>query len=118
MKIGVPQEVKIHEYRVGCSPGSVRELVSHGHQVVVQVGAGIGAGFADDDYLRAGAEVVPDAAMVFGEAELIEGVKEPQPSGGADARTGQILFIYLHLAADRALTDALAAVGCSRCRKP
>lgn len=111
MKIGVPQEVKIHEYRVGLLPSSVRELVSHGHQVVVQVGAGIGAGFADDDYLRAGAEVVPDAAMVFGEAELIVKVKEPQPSEVPMLRTGQILFTYLHLAADRALTDALLLSG-------
>lgn len=111
MQIGVPKEIKVHEYRVGLLPGSVRELVAHGHQVAVQSGAGLGAGFGDDDYLAAGADILPDAAAVFASAELIVKVKEPQAGERAMLRPGQILFTYLHLAADRVQTDELLRSG-------
>src|SRR5262249_49576651 len=78
MLVGVPKESKTHEYRVGLVPGSVRELVHHGHRVLIETGAGAGIGFEDGDYVRAGAEVAPSAAEVFGAAELVVKVKEPQ----------------------------------------
>ena len=105
MLIGVPKEVKNHEYRVGLVPGSVRELVHHGHKVVVESGAGAGIGFDDSAYENAGAEILTRAADVFAAAELIVKVKEPQPEEVSALREDQILFTYLHLAADRALTD-------------
>src|SRR3954464_3373672 len=104
MLIGVPKEVKTHEYRVGLVPGSVRELVHHGHRVVVESGAGAGVGFDDAAYRRAGAEIVPGAAEIFGAAEMIVKVKEPQPEEIRLLREDQVLFTYLHLAADRELT--------------
>src|SRR5881275_1156009 len=107
MLIGVPKEVKSHEYRVGLVPGSVRELVHHGHKVVVESGAGAGIGFDDAAYENAGAEILVRAADVFAAAELIVKVKEPQPAEVGALREDQILFTYLHLAADRALTEAL-----------
>jgi alanine dehydrogenase len=109
MLIGVPKETKTHEYRVGLTPGSVRELVHHGHRVVVETGAGAGIGFDDAAYETAGARVVGDAGAVFAAAEMIVKVKEPQPPEIALLRRGQILFTYLHLAADRELAAALIA---------
>jgi alanine dehydrogenase len=111
MLIGVPKEVKTHEYRVGLVPGSVRELVHHGHKVVVESGAGAGIGFDDDAYQRAGAEILMRAADVFAAAELIVKVKEPQPEEIGALREDQILFTYLHLAADRGLAEGLLRSG-------
>jgi alanine dehydrogenase len=107
MLIGVPKETKTHEYRVGLVPGSVRELVHHGHEVVVETAAGAGIGFDDGAYEAAGARVLANPREVFAAAELIVKVKEPQPQEVELLRRGQILFTYLHLAADRALTQAL-----------
>jgi alanine dehydrogenase len=111
MLVGVPKEVKTHEYRVGLVPGSVRELVHHGHRVIVESGAGAGTGFDDAAYDRAGAEIVPRAADVFAGAEMIVKVKEPQPEEVRLLRRDQILFTYLHLAADRSLTQNLLHSG-------
>ncbi len=111
MLIGVPKEIKTHEYRVGLIPGSARELVAHGHRVIVESGAGAGIGFDDEAYRKVGATVAPSAAEVFGSAELIVKVKEPQPGEIARLRPGQVLFTYLHLAADKAQTEGLMASG-------
>ena len=92
MRIGVPKEIKNHEYRVGLAPSSVRELVSHGHQVIVQVGAGAGIGADADWYNRLGAQIVDDQAEIFAAAELIVKVKEPQAKERAMLHDGQILF--------------------------
>lgn len=113
MRIGVPKEVKIHEYRVGLVPGSVRELVLHGHEVVVETQAGAGIGFPDDAYRAAGARIAADAAAVFAEAELVVKVKEPLPAEWARLRPDQVLFTYLHLAPDLAQTQGLMASGCT-----
>lgn len=111
MLVGVPKEVKVQEHRVGLVPASVAELVRRGQRVLVERGAGGGIGFGDDAYARAGARVVASAAEVFGEADLIVKVKEPQASEIGLLRPGQVLFTYLHLAADRALTEGLLASG-------
>jgi alanine dehydrogenase len=111
MLIGVPKEVKSHEYRVGLVPGSVRELVHHGHKVVVETGAGVGIGFDDRAYEAAGAEILMRSADVFAAAEMIVKVKEPQPDEVRALREDQVLFTYLHLAADRKLTEALLRSG-------
>jgi alanine dehydrogenase len=111
MLIGVPKEIKTHEYRVGLIPGSVRELVHHGHQVVVEKGAGAGVGFDDAAYQKAGARVLATASDVFGAAEMIVKVKEPQPAEIAMLRKDQVLFTYLHLAADKAQTEGLQRSG-------
>jgi alanine dehydrogenase len=111
MKVGTVKEIKTHEYRVGLVPASVRELVHHGHQVIVETDCGAGIGFDDDAYRQAGAEVLPTAAEVFAAADIIVKVKEPQPVECAMLREGQILFTYLHLAADETLTRALADTG-------
>lgn len=113
MLVGVPKEIKTHEYRVGMVPSGVRELVHHGHRVLVQSGAGAGIGFDDEAYRAAGAEIAVDAGMVFGQAELIVKVKEPQPPELALLREEQVLFTYLHLAAERAVTEGLIASGCT-----
>ena len=113
MRIGVPREIKTHEYRVGLAPSSVREMVHHGHEVVVETGAGIGMGAPDTVYEAAGAAILPDAAAVFGAADMIVKVKEPQPQECAMLRDGQILFTYLHLAADEAQTQGLMDAGCT-----
>ena len=107
MRIGVPAEVKIHEYRVGLMPAAVRELVNGGHTVTVQSGAGLGVGCSDDDYRDAGAQILGDAAAVFASCDMVVKVKEPQAAECALLRPGQVLFTYLHLAADRAQADAL-----------
>jgi alanine dehydrogenase len=111
MRIGVPREVKSEENRVGLVPGSVRELVHNGHEVLVQAGAGTGIGVPDALYQTAGARIVPDAAAVFAQADMVVKVKEPQPEEIAMLRPGQVLFTYLHLAADRAQTDGLMNSG-------
>lgn len=107
MRIGVPKEIKNHEYRVGLTPASVRELTSRGHHVLVQSGAGTAIGLGDDAYQAAGAALAPDAASVFAQADLIVKVKEPQASEFPLLRAGQVLFTYLHLAPDPKLTSAL-----------
>lgn len=111
MHIGVPREIKNHEYRVGLTPASVRELTARGHRVLVQSGAGAAIGLSDEDYRAAGATLVPDAAAVFAQAGMIVKVKEPQPSELTLLRPGQILYTYLHLAPDPALTAALVKTG-------
>jgi alanine dehydrogenase len=100
MLVGVPKEIKVHEYRVGLTPSSVREMTAHGHAVLVQTDAGSGIGATDDDYRRAGAEIAGSAEEVFRRAEMIVKVKEPQAIERAMLREGQILFTYLHLAPD------------------
>jgi alanine dehydrogenase len=112
MLLGVPKEIKTHEYRVGLTTGSVLELVHHGHQVIVQSGAGEGIGLSDDMYREAGGEVVPTAAEVFERAEMVVKVKEPQPAECEMLREGQVLFTYLHLAPDPGQTRALMDSGC------
>lgn len=111
MLIGVPKEIKVHEYRVGLTPSSVREAVAHGHAVVVETLAGAGIGATDDDYRKAGAEVLGAAAEVFRRAELIVKVKEPQAGERQQLRQGQILFTYLHLAPDPDQAKDLVASG-------
>src|SRR5271156_6721429 len=111
MLIGVPKEVKTHEYRVGLTPGSVRELVHHGHEGVVGTGAGGGIGFGGGSYEAVGARILPSKTEVFAAGELIVKVKEPQPQEAAALREGQVLFTYLHLAADKVLAEALLRSG-------
>jgi alanine dehydrogenase len=107
MRVGVPREIKDHEYRVGLVPSSVSELVSHGHEVLVERGAGGGAGIADEAYSAAGAKLIADGAEVFLRAELIVKVKEPVKEERRRLRAGQVLFTYLHLAPDREQTEDL-----------
>jgi alanine dehydrogenase len=107
----VPKEVKVHEYRVGLIPASAREVIAHGHEVLVETGAGERMGVSDDDYRRAGAKIARDAAEVFERAELIVKVKEPQPQERAMLRQGQTLFTYLHLAPDPAQAKDLMNSG-------
>jgi alanine dehydrogenase len=111
MKVGVPTEIKPDEYRVALTPAGARELKEHGHEVIVQAGAGEGSGIADDDYAAQGARIVPDAESVFGQAELVLGVKEPQPGEVELLRPEQTLFTYLHLAPAPDLTRALMESG-------
>lgn len=112
MLIGVPKEVKNHEYRVGLVPGSVRELVHNGHDVIVETNAGSGIGIADAEYVAAGAKIVASADEVFAKAEMVVKVKEPQPFECKKLREGQILFTYLHLAPDPEQTKLLMESGC------
>jgi alanine dehydrogenase len=100
MLVGVPSEIKNNEARVGLTPSSVQELVHHGHRVMVQSGAGLGAGLMDEDYMAAGAEIVDGPGRIFAEAEMVVKVKEPQAQERKRLRPGQILFTYLHLAPD------------------
>ena len=111
MKIGVPKEIKVHEYRVGLVPAAVRELVAAGHEVLVERGAGSGVGFDDADYEAVGARIAADARAVFAAADLVVKVKEPQLVECAMLRPGQVLFTYLHLAADRPQAEALMRSG-------
>jgi alanine dehydrogenase len=111
MLIGVPKEIKNHEYRVGLTPASVQEFLANGHQVLVETGAGAGIGSSDDAYRAAGAETAATAADVFARAEMIVKVKEPQANERKMLRPGQILFTYLHLAPDRAQTVDLIESG-------
>jgi alanine dehydrogenase len=111
MLVGVPKEIKNHEYRVGLTPPSVRELVTRGHKVMVQHNAGADIGLTDDQYLAAGASIVEDAKDIFARADMIVKVKEPQPVECAMLREGQILYTYLHLAPDPEQTSALVKSG-------
>lgn len=111
MRVGVPKEIKSHEYRVGLTPGSVRELVHHGHQVMVESKAGEGIGCSDAAYRAVGASVVDSATEVFASADLLVKVKEPQPAEIALLREGQVLFTYLHLAPDAEQTKGLIDSG-------
>ncbi len=113
MRVGVPKEIKVHEYRVGLTPASVREYVAMGHEVLVEAQAGAGIAAADDDYRAAGARIVATAPEVFAAAEMIVKVKEPQPSEWRQLRADQILFTYLHLASDLEQTRGLIASGCT-----
>lgn len=111
MRIGVPKEIKDHEFRVGLTPDSARELIHRGHEVIVETGAGKAIGFSDDLYMSSGAEIKYSAKDVFASSELIVKVKEPQPSEVAMLRPEHTLFTYLHLAPDIALTDSLINSG-------
>src|SRR6478672_1962996 len=111
MRIGVPREIKVEEYRVGLTPASVREYVTRGHDVIVEQGAGLGIGASDDIYRSAGAAIVDTAAEIFATADMVVKVKEPQPGEWRQLREGQILFTYLHLAADAAQTRGLIGSG-------
>ncbi|MGF1521406.1 MAG: alanine dehydrogenase [Leptolyngbyaceae cyanobacterium] len=112
MQIGLPKEIKDQEFRVGLTPASVQALCSKGHQVVVEKGAGAGAGFTDEDYVTVGASLVSDAAIAWAQ-EMVVKVKEPQPSEYEYFRKDLLLFTYLHLAAERPLTEALIKSGIS-----
>jgi alanine dehydrogenase len=111
MRVGCPKEIKNHEYRVGLTPGSVREYVTHGHEVLVQTGAGAGIGAGDDVYRAAGARIADTAEEVFARCDMIVKVKEPQPSEWAQLHEDQILYTYLHLAPDPEQTRGLLASG-------
>jgi alanine dehydrogenase len=110
MLIGVPKEIKNHEYRVGLTPGSVRELIHHGHQVLVESEAGAGIDMHDQDYRAIGAEIA-SAEQVYARADMVVKVKEPQPEEIARLRAGQVLFTYLHLAPDPTQARGLLASG-------
>ncbi len=111
MHIGCPREIKPQEFRVGLTPAAAAEAVAHGHEVSVETGAGLGAGFADAEYAAAGAAILPEAAAVFAAADLVVKVKEPQASERTMLREGQVLFTYLHLAPDLEQTRDLLASG-------
>ena len=111
MRVGTVREIKNHEYRVGLTPESVRELAAHGHEVWVESGAGLGIGASDADYAAAGAVIKPDAAEVFSGCAMIVKVKEPQANERAMLRAGQVLYTYLHLAPDPEQTADLVASG-------
>src|SRR5882724_545140 len=112
MRIGVPKEIKLDEHRVGATPASVQEYRHHGHEVIVEKGAAAGLGISDEAYRAAGATVVDSAEEAFA-ADMIVKVKEPQPAEWKRLRRGQILFTYLHLAADPAQAKGLLASGCT-----
>jgi alanine dehydrogenase len=111
MKIGCPKEIKPQEFRVGMTPNAAREAVVHGHAVMIETDAGVGAGFADADYIAAGAQIIATAEEVFAAADMIVKVKEPQAIERKRLREGQVLFTYLHLAPDAAQTADLLASG-------
>jgi alanine dehydrogenase len=109
MRVGCPKEIKNHEYRVGLTPGAVREYVAHGHEVLIESKAGSGIGADDNAYIAAGARIVGTAREVFEKSDMVVKVKEPQPQEWAQLRDGQILYTYLHLAPDPDQTN-----GCWR----
>ena len=111
MRVGVPREIKNHEYRVGLTPQSVRELTAQGHPVLVEREAGAGIGASDDEYRAAGAAVVDTAEEIYARAGLVVKVKEPQEAERKKLRSGQVLFTYLHLAPDREQAKDLVASG-------
>ncbi len=111
MKVGIPTEIKPDEYRVAITPAGVREMVEHGHEVLIEAGAGGGSAITDDDFKAQGAQLAPDADTVFAEAEMVVKVKEPQPPEVEMLRPGQLLFTYLHLAPDPDLTRGLCDSG-------
>jgi alanine dehydrogenase len=112
MLIGVPKEIKNHEYRVGMTPAGVYELIRYGHQILVESNAGLAIGYGDEDYIKAGALIAKSAAEVFERAEIIIKVKEPQASEYKMLRSGQVLFTFLHLAADQELAKGLLDSDC------
>ena len=112
MRIGTPKEIKNHEYRVGLTPAGVRELKAHGHEVMIQKGAGLGIGLGDEAYVAVGAEIVDTAEEVFARADMIIKVKEPQAVECRMLRPGQLLYTYLHLAPDPEQTKGLVESGC------
>jgi alanine dehydrogenase len=112
MLVGVPKEIKKQEHRVGLIPSSVREMVMHGHQVLIETGAGAGIGFNDEAYREAGAQIISTPAEIFAKADMIVKVKEPQPNECPLLRPNQILFTYLHLAADKPMTEAIIKSNC------
>ncbi|MDT8337482.1 MAG: hypothetical protein RQ856_06625, partial [Candidatus Izemoplasmatales bacterium] len=109
MNIGCVKEIKKLEFRVGLTPGSVNEYVKHGHKVYIETNAGLNSGFPDEEYVRAGAKVIPTAKEVWEKSDMIVKVKEPLKEEYQYFREGLILYTYLHLAADQALTEALLA---------
>ena len=109
MKIGCPKEIKPQEFRVGMTPNAAREAVAHGHDVVIETGAGLGAGFDDASYIAAGAKILATAGEIFASADMIVKVKEPQSGERKMLREGQVLFTYLHLAPDPEQTHDLIA---------
>ena len=111
MKVGIPKEIKNHEYRVAITPAGVMELVRHGHEVVIESGAGLGSSIPDSDYVAAGASMLPNADAVWASADMILKVKEPIADEYPLMRQGQIIFTYLHLAASKPCTDALVKSG-------
>lgn len=111
MKIGIPREIKNHEYRVAITPAGVHELVSHGHEVIIETEAGTGSSFSDTDFKAAGAQILTSADEVWADADLLLKVKEPIAEEYSRLRKDQVLFTYLHLAASKACTDALLASG-------
>jgi alanine dehydrogenase len=111
MKVGIPREIKNHEYRVAITPAGVHELVRGGHQVLIEAGAGNGSSIPDEDFVTAGAKILPTADDVWGEGDMILKVKEPIAEEYHRMRSGQVLFTYLHLAASKACTDALLSSG-------
>lgn len=111
MLIGVPKEIKNHEYRIGLSPAAVREYVAHGHQVIVENNGGAAIGFTNEDYIQAGAAIIDTPDEIFAKADMIVKVKEPQPNECKMLREGQILYTYLHLAPDPTQTKLLAEAG-------
>ena len=112
MKIGCPTEIKPQEYRVGMTPDAAREAVNHGHEVLIQQGAGMGSGFPDTDYTAAGAHIIATAEEIFATADMIVKVKEPQAIERKMLRKDQLLFTYLHLAPDPEQTHDLLESGC------
>tara|TARA_R110002020_G_scaffold34066_8_gene103449 strand:- start:3753 stop:4943 length:1191 start_codon:yes stop_codon:yes gene_type:complete len=113
MRVGCPREIKNHEYRVGLTPGAVREYVAHGHEVIIETKAGMGIGADDAAYQAAGAKIVGSAREVFERSDMVVKVKEPQPSEWVQLREGQLLYTYLHLAPDPEQTKGLLASGCT-----
>jgi alanine dehydrogenase len=113
MRVGVPKEIKPGEHRVGLPPTAVREYVARGHQVLIETTAGAGAGYSDEAYVKAGAQIAPDAATVFARSDMIVKVKEPQKVEWERLEPRHILFTYLHLAPDPAQTEGLIASGCA-----
>jgi alanine dehydrogenase len=111
MQVGIPSEVKDNEFRVAITPAGVHELVGHGHAVSVQQGAGVGSSISDEEFVAAGAKILPDADAVWAEADLVLKVKEPVAQEWHRMRPGQVLFTYLHLAADKGCTDAILSSG-------
>lgn len=113
MRVGVPREIKVQEHRVGLTPGATREYAAHGHEVLVETGAGEGIGASDETYRQAGASIAADAAELYAASDMIVKVKEPQPEEWKRLREGQILYAYLHLAADPKQAQGLQESGCT-----
>ncbi|MCB1382466.1 MAG: alanine dehydrogenase [Notoacmeibacter sp.] len=111
MRVGCPKEIKNHEYRVGLTPGAAREYAAHGHEVIIETGAGAGIGADDNAYRAAGAKIVKTAEEIFAKSDMVVKVKEPQPNEWVQLRDGQILYTYLHLAPDPAQTKGLVDSG-------